>query len=71
MEKVIETLISYSLQFTLYTLILVFIFFTLISLHSCGNDKENLFDNQEYLKLVIISIYIILMTFKLDLRVIL
>ena len=36
---------------------------------SCSNDKENLCDNQELLKLVIISI--ILITFILDSRVIL
>lgn len=35
---------------------------------SCGNDNENLFDNQECLKLVIISI--ILVNFIFDLRVI-
>ena len=54
---------------TLYTLTLVFIFSTLISLHSCGTDKENLFDNQELLKLVIIST--ILVTFTFSSRVIL
>ena len=63
-------LISHCLScWTLYTVTLVFIFSTLISLHSCGYDKENLLDNQELLKLVIISI--ILVTFTFSLRVIL
>ena len=41
----------------------------MFSLRFLNNDKENLCDNQELLKLVIISI--ILITFILDLRVIL
>ena len=56
-------------SFTLYNLTLVFIFPTLFSLHSCGTDKENLFDDQELPKLVIISF--ILINFTSDLRVIL
>ena len=51
------------------TVTLVFVFSILFSLHSCGNDKENLFDNQKLLKLVIISF--ILMTFTFNSRVIL
>ena len=51
------------------TVTLVFVFSILFSLHSCGFDKENLFDNQKLLKLVIISL--ILMTFTFDSRVIL
>ena len=54
---------------TLDKLTLVFIFSILFSLHSCGYDKENLFDYQKLLKLVIISL--ILMTFTFDSRVIL
>ena len=44
-------------------------FSTLSSLYSLGTDKENLFDNLELLKVVIISF--ILITFLFDLRVIL
>ena len=51
------------------TVTLVFVFSILFSLHSCGYDKENLFDNQKLLKLVII--FLILMTFTFDSRVIL
>ena len=66
----VNLLISLCLScLTLYTLTLVFIFSTLISLHSFGNDKENLLDNQELLKLVIISI--ILVTFTFSSRVVL
>ena len=54
---------------TLDKLTLVFVFSILFSLHSRGFDKENLFDNQKLLKLVIISF--ILMTFTFDSRVIL
>ena len=40
----------------------------IFTLFSCGNDEENLFDNQGLLKLMIISF--ILMTFTFDSRVI-
>ena len=53
----------------LNTLTLVVMFSTLSSLYSLGTDKENLFDNLELLKVVIISF--ILVTFLFDLRVIL
>ena len=53
----------------LNTLTLIVMFSTLSSLYSLGTDKENLFDNLELLKVVIISF--ILITFLFDLRVIL
>ena len=45
------------------------IFSILFSFHFVNADEENLFNNQELLKLVIVSF--ILMTFVFDLRVIL
>ena len=53
----------------LNTLTLIVMFSTLFSLYSLGTDKENLFDNLELLKVVIISF--ILITFLFDSRVIL
>ena len=62
-------LIFFFLLNMLNTLTLIVMFSTLSSLYSLGTDKENLFDNLELLKVVIISF--ILITFLFDLRVIL
>ena len=49
---------------TLYTLRSVFIFPILFLYISYGNDKENLFDDQELLELVIISYVLITFIFN-------
>ena len=63
-----KTLVRWVLDliFTLYTVTPAFIFSMLFSWYFLCSDKENLFDNLEFPKLV--SISLILMTFILDSR---